>query len=112
MIIDCRSTGMGARTFARPMTDGISIRQFGWSGTGNHWREEITGTGMMVIIDVSNSGRHYCRLVETADGRERREWLSAQQAAREGGPCPCELQPEDVRMPTAAEAAAFDNSET
>ena len=56
--LDCRSTGRGAYTT-------MNGERFDISRTGNHWRERLhVETGDEIeIIDVSNSGKHNCRLV-------------------------------------------------
>lgn len=62
-VISGRSTGMGAFTTAY----GEVIRQ---SKTGKHWDEKVyLGEGETVkLIDITNSGKHHCRLLKNESG--------------------------------------------
>jgi hypothetical protein len=62
-IIKCRRTGMGALTHVVDYSDGVEVREFAHSRTGNHWSEEITfpsPDSWVLVKDISNSGKHSC----------------------------------------------------
>lgn len=70
-ILDCRSTGKGAFTDVVNASEGIIIREFDRSRTGNHWKKEIefsSNEDAVEIHDISNSGKHSCYLL-FGDGR-------------------------------------------
>ena len=54
-----RATGRGAYTSA-------GGRQFEVSRSGNHWREVVDAEvgGRIYLVDISNSGKHDCRVLE------------------------------------------------
>lgn len=58
-VLNCRSTGMGAFTT-------MNCPKYAISRTGNHWKERLpVEIGTEIIIkDISNSGKHYCRKVK------------------------------------------------
>lgn len=83
-LIECRSTGRGARTYAMVLREPATVREFNHSRTGNHWSEEITvGDGGLVFVrDISNSGKHSCYCVPEMDLAE---------VEQEFGGLPCNL---------------------
>jgi len=67
MRIPGRSTKMGALTMAKKVEGNIKINETNFSRTGNHWDIIITGTGVVDIIDISNTQKHYCRRIKIRD---------------------------------------------
>lgn len=68
-ILYCRSTGMGARTYATILRQPASIQKANHSKTGNHWVEELlVGEGGLIFVtDISNSGKHSCYCIPKTD---------------------------------------------
>jgi len=65
-VIECRRTGCGAVTRVAAYSDGVEVRVFARSRTGNHWKEEIIFSApedWALIRDISNSGKHSCFLL-------------------------------------------------
>lgn len=40
------------------------------SQSGNHWEEIVTGSGFILVRDISNTGKHYCYMACVIDGEE------------------------------------------
>ena len=68
MKIGGRNTEMGAETFVRKVSGDVKIRETNFSRTGNHWDIIINGTGVIDIVDISNTGKHRCRRIKVKDG--------------------------------------------
>jgi len=62
LIIAGRNTGMAAITTIVACSQTVQVRKFDHSRTGNHWSEAASGSedGLIVVQDISNSGRHNC----------------------------------------------------
>ena len=58
-----RSTGMGAYTKVFPFEGDVDVKEFNFSKTGNHWNILVEGTGVIDVVDISNSGKHRCKRV-------------------------------------------------
>ncbi|RLI84075.1 hypothetical protein DRP07_02215 [Archaeoglobales archaeon] len=70
MKIGGRNTGRGAYTSVRRVEGDVEIIETNFSRTGNHWDIIVEGTGIIDIIDISNTGKHYCRRVKIENGKE------------------------------------------
>jgi len=83
--ISCRSTGMGARTYAEVLRQPVEIVEFNRSRRGNHWEEEISigEGGVAFVVDISNSGKHRCYVLGAC--------RSLEEAEKEFGELPCGL---------------------
>ncbi|MCD6219198.1 hypothetical protein J7K43_02295 [Candidatus Calescamantes bacterium] len=68
MKIKGRNTGMGAKTFVEVVSGDVKIYEGNFSRTGNHWDITVEGTGIIDIIDISNSQKHRCRRIKIRDG--------------------------------------------
>ena len=72
MIIECRKTKHFGETRVimhnYSKTD-IEVDVGSMSRSGRHWIEEIHGTGRVTIKDVTNTGKHNCRMFEIKDGK-------------------------------------------
>lgn len=89
VVVDCRATAQGAFTSVVGGSEGVVVRQYDISKTGNHWLESVQWTGSdqwVLVKDVSNSGKHRC-YVSHSDG-------SRKPAIMEYGRCACEVEVE------------------
>lgn len=75
--ISCRSTRMGALTTVRinkKIRGEAFVKRFNVSRSGHHWTEALyisdDFTGVVHIIDITNSGKHHCRALVFENGRE------------------------------------------
>jgi len=88
-----RATGMGAETRVRlthEHNSNVTIKEYNFSRSGNHWDIEVEGDGIIDIIDITNSGKHGCARVQIKDG-EIIKTLLAPQCSFWDTPCPiCE----------------------
>lgn len=57
---------MGARTLVRALSPTVSIEER-WGNT--HGEAIIRGSGLIFVRDISNSGKHYCRVLEVENGK-------------------------------------------
>lgn len=72
----CRMTDLGAETsfyIVSVQSGHAKIRSFNVSKSGNHWQEEVLVTkdfkGTIGMKDISNTGKHWCRLFHVQDGK-------------------------------------------
>jgi hypothetical protein len=75
LVVACRQTKMGALTT-------IHGEKFNVSKTGNHWLERLpVKVGEEVIItDISNSGKHYCKKIRIIEVEPAVNWEIVEQA--------------------------------
>ena len=85
-VLDCRDTGRGAFTT-------MNGEKFAVSKTGNHWTERIpvqVGDNV-TITDISNSGKHNCRIIQITKVTPEIEYRIVRQADPYAAECPiCE----------------------
>jgi len=84
-----RSTKMGAETYlevAKVSRGVIKVERLNESKSGRHWEEVLLvsddAEGIVYHVDITNSGKHYCRVLGVKDG------AVAVLAEAKGGRCP------------------------
>jgi hypothetical protein len=93
LVIGCRSTGKGACTRITAHSPNVQVRTFDTSRTGNHWSEAASGSddNIIVIQDISNSGKHDCFAQKLSGGR------TSLAISLPAGVCICEMTAEELQ---------------
>jgi len=99
-----RHTGMGAKTWFIVLSKekgDVTIRMYNFSRTGNHWEEVLEVTpdfaGKVELMDVTNSGKHRCKLYIFQDGKVTGFRAPTEEYWRE--PCPiCKEAPIEATL--------------
>lgn len=84
MKIEGKRTAKGAQRSVM-YCHGVETTVQNMSHTGNHWDEIVTGSGFILVRDVSNRGKHYCYLACIINNEE-------QHRVRKDDYCVCELE--------------------
>lgn len=86
VIIEGRHTDHGASTTIVAWTNDVEVKIDNVSGSGKHWEETAVGPedGLIVVQDISNSGKHNCYIQQMSGHR-------VNVSLPEGASCVCEL---------------------
>jgi len=84
-VVDCRATGMGAKTFMNSLMAREGIEVFDESKRKTHWKERVWlyEGEEIAVINISNSGKHNCYKVKLIN----EEFVKEKEQKTECGMC-------------------------
>lgn len=71
MKIEGKRTTKGAERRVVFFSKGVGVSAENHSESGRHWDEIVTGSGFILVRDVSNTGKHYCYLACISNNEEQ-----------------------------------------